>query len=76
MASCRPLPPGAAATREAAATTATARAAATPGAAAIYVAATPFYRAKITPVQAVMFWRRLPTLRHQQSLSPVRHRHT
>ena len=35
------------------------------------------YRAKITPVQAVIFSRRLPTLQqHQQHSSPVRHRHT
>ena len=33
------------------------------------------YRAKITPVQAVIFWRRLPTLQQQQSSSPVRHTH-
>ena len=29
------------------------------------------YRAKIAPVQAVIFWRRLPTLQQQQSSSPV-----
>ena len=33
------------------------------------------YRSKITPVQAVIFWRRLPTLQQQQSSPPVRHRH-
>ena len=56
MASCGPPPP---------------RAAATPGAAAIHAAATPsFYRAKITPVQGVIFGRRLPTLQQQQSSSP------
>ena len=33
-------------------------------------------RAKITPAQAVIFWRRLPTLQQRQSPSPVRHRHT
>ena len=34
------------------------------------------YPAKITAVQAVIFWRRLPTLQQQQSSSPVRHRRT
>ena len=33
------------------------------------------YRAKITPVQAVTLWWRLPTLQQQQSSSPVRHTH-
>ena len=32
------------------------------------------HRAKITQVQAVICWRRLPTLQQQQSSSPVRHR--
>ena len=34
------------------------------------------YRANITPVQVVIFWRRLPTLQQQRSSSPVRHRHS
>ena len=74
MASCRPPPPRAAATPAAAAATVAARAAATPGAAAIHAAATPSIEQR-TPVQAVTFWRRVPTLQQQQSLSPVRHRH-
>ena len=74
MGSCGPPPPRAAATPAAAATTA--RAATTPGAAAIHAAATPSYQSNVTPVQAVIFWRRLPTLQQQQSSYPVRHRHT
>ena len=59
----------------AAAAAAAARAAATLGAAATDACNT-LYQAKITPVQAVKFWRRLATLQQPQSSSPVRHRHT
>ena len=65
----------AAAAVAAAAAAAAARAAATLGAAAIDACNT-LYQAKITPVQAVKFWRRLATLQQPQSSSPVRHRHT
>ena len=42
----------------------------------IHAAAT-LYRAKITPAQAVICWRRVPTLQQQQSSSiPGRHRRT
>ena len=70
MASYGPPPRDAATATAAAATTAAARAAATHGVAVIHGSANTLRR-KITPVQAVIFWRRLPVLQQQQFSSPL-----